>query len=783
MIQSRVIANDSGRESSLRSRRSGPSDRLLCFVPVAAAAMAAAALAAPAAQAQQCACSNLVPSGMQINACRMNEDGGAVSNVVGTGSTAPTRHANFYTPGITVTHVCMGLASASGQPGDFAEIQFRSVDPGTGMPGAAFYTQVFSITPNLANFQIVQLTTPQSPGANYWLTVEYPNATSGVLHQGTRARTGPPGSAVVQIDGFPWETYDSIPVTGYGPNAPIIRALELRTVVQPQCPPHISQSCCNIVCALDPSCCAAGGWTPACDILAQDNCPVDCVTCPPGAIQACGACASGQCGGCTTGTGFETAQCGETYCGELEAVAGTPVDEHWYELDIPAVPGGFAQVVLDIEAEFPVEVEIHDDSCSQPFPIIYNADQFPECTPVQIGAGVPAPSTIHIVVRPDVAAGYPCGTTNTYTMHVDVIDPASGASCPSATGCVSCPAGGIASCGACGSGQCDGCINGNFEIAQCGQAHCGELFADGSGIIDEHWYELAIPPVGPADVVLTIEADMDVEVELHDNSCSGNIISTFTSPACIATSNVVNVPTPIDLHIVVRPAVIAGHPCGTANAYTLHVDVIDQAGVLCPAGGCPAPPHDECAFALPAFLGANPTDYCGASASDPPEVHADCPVLGFGGAGSNSDDLWYEFTSTCSAGSGRDFVFLLAPDPALPPTDRVLGMYDTCSSPLQFCDEAFGGASAVINRHLVPGESVILRAGAPGGALTPTSGILRIEYANVCCWDLNGDCVVNIFDLLDLLAMWGQPCPNCSPSQPCNIFALLDLLANWGDCP
>lgn len=52
--------------------------------------------------------------------------------------------------------------------------------------------------------------------------------------------------------------------------------------------------------------------------------------------------------------------------------------------------------------------------------------------------------------------------------------------------------------------------------------------------------------------------------------------------------------------------------------------------------------------------------------------------------------------------------------------------------------------------------------------------------------DLNGDGVVNVFDLLDLLADWGE----CADVEDCpadlngdgsvNVFDLLDLLANWG---
>jgi len=59
-----------------------------------------------------------------------------------------------------------------------------------------------------------------------------------------------------------------------------------------------------------------------------------------------------------------------------------------------------------------------------------------------------------------------------------------------------------------------------------------------------------------------------------------------------------------------------------------------------------------------------------------------------------------------------------------------------------------------------------------------------------CFADTDCDGTVNVFDLLDLLAAWGD----CDPAPaPCaaditgdgtvNVFDLLDLLAAWGDCP
>ena len=246
----------------------------------------------------------------------------------------------------------------------------------------------------------------------------------------------------------------------------------------------------------------------------------------------------------------------------------------------------------------------------------------------------------------------------------------------------------------------------------------------------------------------------------------------------------------------------------------MHVDVIDHLGNSCPGGTCPPPPHDECidlagvVTAMPAGLGLNHTDFACATASDPVDAQPDCPS-GFGGVGSADDDLWFEFTSTCTAGQGRLFNFDLSPDPATPPLDRTLGLYDMCSlpgapAPLITCDESFGGVSSNVTHLLAPGQSTIVRAGATGGGPAGSQGVLRIEYAIPCPADIASaagglgvtDCVVDGFDLLSLLSCWGPVTPGslcaladlAGPSGPgpdgeVNGFDLLFMLGAWGDCP
>ena len=66
--------------------------------------------------------------------------------------------------------------------------------------------------------------------------------------------------------------------------------------------------------------------------------------------------------------------------------------------------------------------------------------------------------------------------------------------------------------------------------------------------------------------------------------------------------------------------------------------------------------------------------------------------------------------------------------------------------------------------------------------------VRRISYQAEVPGDLNGDCAVNIGDLLTLLSEWG-PCPGpCPPSCVSDVTGdcsvdisdLLVMLANWG---
>ncbi len=84
-------------------------------------------------------------------------------------------------------------------------------------------------------------------------------------------------------------------------------------------------------------------------------------------------------------------------------------------------------------------------------------------------------------------------------------------------------------------------------------------------------------------------------------------------------------------------------------------------------------------------------------------------------------------------------------------------------------------------------------AAAPGGPPGPVMGSVNLSLnalAPPCPTDVNGDGVVNVLDLIDLLLCFGQPAvPGCSPEDvngdgSVNVLDLIDLLLAFGTaCP
>jgi len=212
------------------------------------------------------------------------------------------------------------------------------------------------------------------------------------------------------------------------------------------------------------------------------------------------------------------------------------------------------------------------------------------------------------------------------------------------------------------------------------------------------------------------------------------------------------------------------HPNGPGNTGPFVLNVTCQT----------TPPNDLCANRLAVGLGTHPADNINALTDGPATACF---------SGVDDADIWYEFTADCD----REYLFAAVATGG--PPDRVIELWSDCpqagGAPL-LCN--VGSPATVGNFPMVAGETVVIRLGTLPGATG--AGVLEIQYQSPCPADLSGpngvpDCVVDVFDLLDMLAAWGpcpQPCPPACPTDlngDCvvNVFDLLDLLAAWGSCP
>lgn len=418
---------------------------VLCVARIAAGIvlLIATLIAVPAAHGQcNCTCDPIVPANLQIDNVMMNEDGGSATHLVSAsgprGLAREVRHGNLFSGGITVTHVCIALQSPTGQPGEIAHVQFYQPDPdpiNMDLPGAMMYDQQFQINTGINGHQIVELQTPQTMSAAYWIVVAYPTAQPSTGHQGTRPRTS--GASAVYVGGpslppphnytVGWRYYDDLGgpggTNGYFGNAPIIRPLTL-SASGSACP-H-GQQCCDTVCTIDPSCCTT--WTSACDDLALQHCFTgSCATCPPGALDEAEPCNSDLNGGCDSNLSVMPLPCDTTMCGSLGVDANGIVDTDWYQLDVIDQNGdGMSFLTIDTVSDVPVEVVVQNTACPGDFNYVtYTGGQTQACVPSIIGGAVPSPGTYWISVTP-LSNPATCPSTSDYTLRVDVDDCASG---------------------------------------------------------------------------------------------------------------------------------------------------------------------------------------------------------------------------------------------------------------------------------------------------------------------------------------------------------------------
>lgn len=164
----------------------------------------------------------------------------------------------------------------------------------------------------------------------------------------------------------------------------------------------------------------------------------------------------------------------------------------------------------------------------------------------------------------------------------------------------------------------------------------------------------------------------------------------------------------------------------------------------------------------------------------------DGPFEPCGFSGVNDADVWMTVIAPCNGTATLELFSAF---------DRMLAVYSNCPAAggtVIACSPGVGPAPASVTFSTVAGQVYIVRVGGVNGA----SGIATIDYDfQSCAGDIApqpfGDCMVNVQDLLAVIAAWGScplPCPpTCAAdvNHDCqvNVQDLIAVINVWGFCP
>lgn len=345
------------------------------------------------------------------------------------------------------------------------------------------------------------------------------------------------------------------------------------------------------------------------------------------------------------------------------------------------------------------------------------------------------------------------------------------------TGCAGCPTHGIDEGEACGTDINGGCdTNMNFSTITCNTVVCGTLWLDNTGIQDTDWYILDVVDLdgdGMSFVTFNVESEVPIAVLLQSMDCPNDVHwVAYTGEhmlSCIPAVFGGAVPSPGQFRISVHPL---GHPgtCVEPRHYTMWVDVDD-----CP--GANPPINNDCADAGTVILHAGQH-----FSFENFDATTDGPAETCGFTGVDDADVWFTYIAPCDG--AVTFELISADHP-----DYMLAAYTACPSVggvLINCDSASVGGTASFDVPMAAGETILLRMGAANNAQGVAT--IYVDSPSACVTDINGDCVVDVSDLLILLSSWGS-CPdptNCPADlnfdHVVDVSDLLLLLSTWGPC-
>ena len=282
-------------------------------------------------------------------------------------------------------------------------------------------------------------------------------------------------------------------------------------------------------------------------------------------------------------------------------------------------------------------------------------------------------------------------------------------------------------------------------------------------LADEDWYEVSLGTLAS----LTVDASFthafgDVDLELYD-ACGGNVVAFSNSNTNGESLTFTNFAATADFFLRVF---LDGDVC---NTYDLTTSLI----LL----------NDLCSGAPLQLAGSTTFSNIGAS-TDGPSEPADC---NFNGDSQIQSDVWYRYFAQCD---GTATVSLCGST-----YDTKLAVYGAdcpvLSGAVIACNRNFCGQQSEVSFPVTMNTFYRIRIGGHQGAQGQgTLTVTCVPDVLPCPEDINGDGVINVLDLIDLLLCFGQAAvPGCEAEDinadgTVNVLDLIDLLLVFGQsCP
>lgn len=517
---------------------------------------------------------------------------------------------------------------------------------------------------------------------------------------------------------------------------------------------HCSNAqCCEIVCAVDPFCCAGSGdgwWDETCAEFARLAC-ASCggATCelPSGATEEPGACdtevdLNSGCAGGEPGPVMPIVD-GQVRAGRLWAAEGAR-DTDWYEFEVAEQ----RTCTFTLRSSGPVQAFIADDACPD-YSVRASTTVGAFACPAVVSRCL-VPGRYRIVVAMSVFDGFPnpCSETErrvryTIAMSSEPCD----AQYPPNDACAA-----AAPVPSAGDARAF-----DTRLATDSEAVLSPACDEGNGtnFVCDLWYAWR-PAAGLVRVTTCGTAGFDTRIAVYGGCSLGAppVACNDDAAQCGGLTSEVDFAADGTTTYLVR---VGGYE-GTGRGVVRFVPMS-------------SPTNDECAQALEVSDGRRFFTTASATASPIP-VPASCEE-GFGTA--ITSDVWFRYVAPRAGTATFSACDLLSFDP------RMVA-YSTCGQEIPLaCNDDAPGCGDFGSRISIPvfaGQQVLLRL---GGLESRGEGILDVVTG--CEGDLNGDGSVNGLDLGVILGGWGQAgASDLNEDGVTNGLDLGILLGAWGPC-